>query len=266
MTVNMEILRQNFLNTTTMVVVGTGTDNASNLFNRNRSSSYVSVGKNTETSGVTIGVDFSGTSRSIDRIVLQNINLKGFRIYHSSNTSNTITLTSTSDTTTSIWTGNSATSLYLIFATIQATSIFIDGTTTIAGSEEKKVGEFWVTEKRLRLERNPTAKDYKPSLKRKEFKHSMAEGGTTSYIVGSSYNADLKLRFRNETETAALLDLYDDEIPFVFVPFPTSTGWTTFKNERIHEVIWVRDFTFQHEKNNTGVGYSLRARMEETPR
>ena len=266
MTVNMEILKQNFLNTTTMVSVATGTDNAANLFNRSKSSSYVSVGKDDDTAGVTIGVDFSGTTKNIDRIVLQNINYKGFKIYHSSNTGNTITLTSTSDTTVTDWVSNSATSLYLIFATIQATSIFIDGTTTMDANENKNVGEFWVTEKRLRLERNPTAKDYKPVLKRKEFRHEMAEGGTTSYVISESYRADLRLRFRNETETAALLDLYDDRVPFVFVPFPTSTGWTTFKNERIHEVIWVRDFTFQHERNNTGVGYSLRARMEETPK
>ena len=56
---NMEILTTNYLNTTTLVSVASGTDTVSRLFNRNIVNNYYSSdGYDTNTSGVTIGVEF----------------------------------------------------------------------------------------------------------------------------------------------------------------------------------------------------------------
>ena len=267
---NFSFYKANFLNTTTLITVDSRTSTVANLFDRDKSTQYKSVGKNNETSGHTIGVEFAA-SRNINTIVLQNINLKGFRVYHSSNSANTLTLTSTSDTTTSLWTGNSSTSLVLQFATVAATSIFIDATTTIAGTgDEKEIGELWCLERKLEMSRNPSANQFKAKLDRQEFVHELSGGGWASYIVDEYYTADIKLSYWDKTQTASLLDIYDDRSEFVFMPFPTATGWDVSWYEDIKECIWIKGFDFkQPQANNfvTGdVGFKGSIRLRETPR
>jgi hypothetical protein len=216
---------------------------------------------------VTITVEFA-SSRNINRIVLQNINLKAFRVYYNSNTANTFTLTSTADTTTSIFSQNSDTSLFLSFATVACTSIGIVSTVTIDANEEKKIGELWCLENRLTLERNPDAKSYKAKLDRREFVHEMAGGGWAQYIVDEYYSADIRFKYRDVSETALFKSLYQDRSEFVFIPFPTNSGWDASEYEQIYECIWIKDFEFlQPSANNyQDVGFSGRISLRETPR
>jgi len=259
--------KTNFLNTTTLVTVDSGTGSVYNLFDRNEADQYSSVGKGDDTAGHTIGIEFP-SSRNLTGIVLQNINLKGFRLYYNSNSANTFTFTSTTETTTSLWTQNSSTSLFLQFSTQACTSVFIDATTTISANEEKKIGQIWLLEKRVELSRNPDARSYKAKLDRREFVHELSGGGWASYIIDEYFSADIRLNYWDKTETADLLDLYDDRGAFVFAPFPTGTAWYESWYEDIYECIWQKDFEFKQPaaSNFLDVGFRGTIRLRETAR
>ena len=77
---NLEFLNKNLLDTTTAMSVTTGTSTAGHLFNRYISKQYQSSGDNNDATGTTIDIIFNATT-SVNRIVLQNMNLKDFTVY-----------------------------------------------------------------------------------------------------------------------------------------------------------------------------------------
>lgn len=235
---NAEFLFANYLNTTTLATVASGSTSVNNLLDRESSSQYQSSGYNDDTSGVTITVVFA-SSKNIDHILLQNCNFKGFIVYYNSNAANTFTPLG-ADTSTSQWTGNSDTSKFIRFATTSVDSISIVCTTTIAANEEKKLGELWVSGRRHIFDYNPAAKDYKPKIDRKEFIHSLANGGTVVYRIADKYRAKLKLKYVDSTERDSLRTLYDAKTDMVYIPFPTGTSW----NSEVYQINWVGDFDF----------------------
>ena len=259
---NMEFLYQNIINTTTLISVASGTDTVSYLFDRKSSQQYQSSGYNDDTKGVTLTMTYP-SNYVIDRIVLENINLKSFKVYYNSNTANTFTLLNAA-TTVSDWSSNSTTSLYLKFSPITVTVVTIAGTTTMAANEEKKIGEWWICKQRFELERNPDFMGFNPKLDRKEYIQEMSDGGTTIYAVGQNYSADIELKYMSSSQTALFLAMYNTYAPFVFVPFPTSTSWT----EEIYEVNWVGDYGFikPAANNYSTVGYEGNLRLRETPK
>jgi hypothetical protein len=115
----MEILDINYLNTTTLISVSSGTDTVSYLFDRNYKKQYESD----VVQEVTIGVTFL-LSKNISRIALQNHNFKKFTVYYNSNSANTFSLNN-SPTSVSDWNSNSYTSNFLKFNTIAVDSIWI---------------------------------------------------------------------------------------------------------------------------------------------
>lgn len=257
----MECLRANFLNTTTMITVDTGTINALYLMDR-KTDQWNSVGDNSDATTSTIRIEFA-SSKNIDRIAFQNINWKGFRVYYNSNTANLLTLDSTCPTNTSRWTQNSATSLFLKCTTITASIITIEITTTMSANAEKACGELWISEKYYSFVDNPTANNYKPNYDRKEYEHSMSDGGTCVYFIQDNYKAEIKRLYVSSSEHDSLLGLHNLYTPFVFVPEPTGTGW----NSNIYEVNWVGAFEFeQFQDNYKGNGYTGTMRLKETPR
>ena len=194
----MEILTTNYLDTTTLVSVESGTDTVDRLFNRDTYNNYYeSSGYNTNTAGVTIGVTFIST-RNISRIILQGINLKDFTIYYNSNSANTFTLLN-AETTTSDWTGNSDTALYLKFATISVDSVWIVATQTTSEGLEKRISQLWIDDVKFVFENNPDFKGYDPDIEIKEVSHEMSDGGTIKYAFGEAYNANIKLENQSKT-------------------------------------------------------------------
>ena len=260
---NMEILTTNYLNTTTLVNVASGTDTVSRLFNRETYNNYYeSSGFNTNTSGVTIGVTFV-SAQNISRIALQGINFKDFTIYYNSNSANTFTLVS-AETTTSDWSGNSATGLYLKFSTISVDSVFIECTGTMAGGDEKHVSQLWIGDTKVVFENNPDYKGYKPAIEIKEVSHEMSDGGTIKYAFGEAFDTKIKLEYQSETMYDNLYSVFRDRQAFVFVPFPTGTSWD---GDHIYEVNWIGDFGFPQPSGNDwqSLGYSGQFRLKETP-
>jgi hypothetical protein len=261
---NMEILTTNYLNTTTLVSVESGTDTVSRLFNRDTYNNYYeSSGFNTNTAGVTIGVTFI-PAQNISRIILQGINLKDFTIYYNSNSANTFTLLN-AETTVSDWTGNSDTALYLKFATLSVDSVWIECTGTMAGEDEKQIAQLWINDKKFEFENNPDYKGYKPDIEIKEVSHEMSDGGTIKYAFGEAYDAKIKLEYQSETMHDNLYNIFRTRQSFVFVPFPTGTSWD---GEKIYEVNWIGDFGFEQPAGNdwATLGYSGQFRVKGVPK
>ena len=258
----MEFLYNNHLNTSTMIYVSTGTSTAANLFDKDKNEQYSSSGDNSDLTTTTIRIDFSGY-KDVNRIILQNMNFKGFKMYYNSNSANLFSVTSAL-TGTSEWTTNSLTNMYLqLESTISVTSLFIEATTTAIADSEKRIGQLWINNQYFSLERNPTAKNYKVSIDTKEFAHKMSDGGYALYRIAEKFTADIKLDYVSQTEHDSFYNLYTAWTDFVFVPFPTSTAW----DGKIYSVNWIKSFEFEQFKNNyKDNGYTGKIRLRETPK
>lgn len=256
----MEFLSQNYLNTTTMISVTSGTTSAANLFDQYETKVYQSVGKDTDTTSVPVRIEFP-SNILVDRVILQNINLKGFKIYYNSNTANTFTLLNAA-TTTSAWTNNSETSLYLQIASATSLSILtIDATSTMAANEEKQIGELRITERYFEFENDPSADDYDVKINRKEYVHEMSDGGISVYGIADRFEASIRRRYVTPDEYEDFKALYAIREGFTFVPFPTGAGW----DGRIYEVIWTGPFEFERYADNyKDNGYMGTIRIRET--
>lgn len=257
---NMEFLQANFINTTTMMTATSGTGTFSYLIDRNLSNKWQTSGENSDTATSQLSIVFP-TSKNINRIILQDTNFKSFSIYYNSTTSNKFTLQNAL-TTTSEWSQNSETSLYLMFATTSVDSIDIVGTTTMSANSEKEITELWITENYHTLTNNPSARNYDDEIDRKEYVHEMSNGGVSTYVVANNFKADIKLEFISESDRDELEDIHDVWEPIVFTPDPTGTSW----NNRIYEVNWIGGFDFRYADNYKDNGYSGSIRLRETPK
>lgn len=258
---NMEFCQPNYLNTTTMISVTSGTTSAGGLFER-KNSTWSSNGDNSDLTTSTIRIGLNSPT-VIDRLILTDINLKEFKIYYDSVSTNYFSLTS-GDTLTTNWTGNSTTDLYLKLAASKTVSVVtIEATKTIVANAEKAIGEFWITKNVLSFEVNPPANGYKVKSNRKEFVHELSDGGTTTYIIQDNFEAKISRSAVSTAEHTALKTLYELYTPFAFIPFPTTSGWDT----KIYEVNWIGDFDFDNYYDNyTGNGYEGTMQIKETPR
>ena len=105
----MTFLYQNYFNTTTALSVTVNTTGVANLIDRNEDTYWTMTGYSSTTA-----CTFTWTPSSpkvISKLMLRNINWKNFAIYQDSTTASNLTI-NTGNTTTSVWSANSETSLY----------------------------------------------------------------------------------------------------------------------------------------------------------
>jgi hypothetical protein len=242
-----------------MMSVTSGTSSCANIFDRKADTYFQSSGQNDDTTATTIRVEFAA-SKSFNRIVLENINWKSFKIYHSSNTANVFTLVNNA-TTSSDWVTNSETNMFLEFTTVTAAIITLVATTTIVANSEKKCAGLWFLNRAHVFTENPDASGYDPTIKQIKYQHEMSDGGVTVYFVSDTYKSKIKRKYVDTSEYTTLKALYDDDDPLVFIPFPTGTGW----DGKIWECNWTNDFEFmQYQHNVKGLGYQGAMTLEET--
>lgn len=244
----MEFLKQNLLNTTTMVTCDSGTGTVAALFDRNPAVDYNTDGYPSTTSTV-LSVVFDAPT-VVSHVMMQNINLKNFRIFYDSTTANSLAIVS----------GNSHTSYYLSFASITVNSINIQMDSAMTADTEKSIGELVVTEERLAFERNPASSNYKPEVKRAKIKHTMPDGGVSVFYIADKFKASLKWKFVTDSFRESLYDVFSEALPIYFVPFPTTTSW----DGRAYEVLWTDDFDFTYDENSTTQGQGGSLTIEET--
>jgi hypothetical protein len=263
----MSLYYENYLNTTTLCTVSAAASiditTYKNLFDRKKSTQMVTSNVADNNTATTLHVQF-GSSKNITGIMLQNINLKFLIIYYNSSSANRFTMNSvTEGTQTSQWSGNSATNLYIEFPTTTVDSVQVYMAQTTPLVEEKKVGELWIIENVLDFDRNPSAKQYKPVIKRKEYQHEMSDGGVATYIIADRYRADIKRTYVSETERDNLETLHQRWQPLTFFPDPTVNSWSG----DVYSVNWVGDFNFyEYADNYRDNGFNGTIRLRERPK
>jgi hypothetical protein len=256
---NMELCSENMIATTTAVVVNSGTNTVSYLFDRNKTKQYKSSGLNNDNTASSILLNFA--TQTVDRIVLQNINWKSFKIEDT--LGNVITLPVGNVTTTASWISNSATTLFIYMTASSRYGFGFYATQTMVANEEKKCGEIWILRQETQFEKNPSASQYKSAITNKQVEHEMADGGTSIINFSTKFKADIDLTFVTDTFKTDLKEAFDNQ-PFVFIPFPTSSS--SF-GDQIYEVNWVGDWDFETPQKDYYIEYGWKGtiRLRETP-
>lgn len=251
----MELMRQNLLNTTTMVTTtaNTGAGTFAYAYDRSLRLAFSTVGYNSSTLAA-FSVVFA-TATSVSNILLQNHNLRQFRLYYNSVTANSLAVVA----------NNSATSTYLNFATVTINSIDIEMELQMsagapAANTEKSFGELVVGDKLLAFERNPSHGDWNPVVGRRQIVHDMPDGGVKLFQIKDKYHADLRWHFVTQAFRDSLYGLWSSGNAMYFTPFPTTTGW----DGQSYEMAWVGDFNFTHEDNSKSQGFMGSIPLRET--
>lgn len=246
-----ELCGQNLLNTTSMFLADSGTGTLSYLYDRNTALDYTTDGYSGATS-TTLNIVFDAP-QSVSRILIQNHNLKAFKIYYNSVTANSFTPDCNI-------TANSATNHYFAFSSVTVDSIQIQMDDVI-DSQERSIGELIITDLKTQFDINPSADNYDPKLFKQKVRHVMPDGGTSLFIVGNKFQAAMKLKYVSTAFKDELLSMYNDGTAFYFIPEPTSASWLG----QAYETVWVNDWNFTYSENSKTQGWDGSITIEETP-
>lgn len=247
----MEFLRQNLLNTTTMITTtaNNGAGTFQYAFDRSLRLKYSTVGYNSTTvTGFSI---VFGTTTPVSHILIQNHNLKQFRCYYNSTTASALG---------SAVSQNSATSTYISFSTVQAASVEIELEAPMTADTEKYFGEIVIGDRLLVFERNPSVSDWSPAVSRKQIIHEMPDGGIKAFQIHDKFQAKLRWSFITQSFYDSLYSVYSSAMAFYFLPFPTTSSW----DGRAYEVLWPGDFDFTYGDNSKSQGYNGSINLRET--
>lgn len=254
----MELCSRNFLETTTQLTVNSNTFTAEYLMSRDERFQYVSDAYDNDSLTASITVRFDQT-QTIDRISLLGINVKKMNIYYGGVTANAFALTG--PTTTSQFTQNSATSLWLPCTPVAVTSVTFDLYSTQTPNSEKAIGYLLLTDNQYTLPRIPSASDYTPTLKNKEMRHELSTGGVRSHSIQQKWNLKFKYKYLSEDDRDYLKTIYDTHEAMIFVPWQTTTGWDGV----LFEANWTGPFDFyKFSDNAVASGYTGNILLEET--
>jgi hypothetical protein len=255
----MEFIKANYLNTTTQISVNSNSGIASNLFNRDSIYQYYSENFNSDATTSSIEIDF-GSTVSVSRIGLLDINLKEFNIFYNGLTANSISLVN-ADTATCNYSTNQDRNKYFSFNTIQASSITIEAKKTFIADQEKVIGLLTISDLQVEFTKIPSANSYKPRIVPKQIVHKMSDGGTRIQTVKRKWEAKINLDYISEQERENLYSLYSAGNEFNFVAFGTSTGW----NGLMFETVWDGPFDFyEYSDNASSAGFSGSISLKET--
>jgi hypothetical protein len=254
----MEFLQSNFLETTTQLTLPGNTITADYLIDADVRQQFLSSGYADDSLTASITVSFDQTM-TIDRIVMREINVKQMNIFYNGVTANAFALTG--PTTTSQFTGNTLSDLYLQFPAVAVTSVTFDCKKTMVANVEKAIGQLIVTKNELTFTRTPAANDYTPDIMPKVNQHELSTGGVRSHTVDNKWHFTLKYKFIDQTFRDALKAIYDQYEPKIFVPFGTATGWDAI----VAEVNWLGSFDFyKYSDNAANSGFTGTIDLKET--
>lgn len=257
----MEFLRANLINTTTQITVNSNTTLVSNIFNRDPFYQYYSDGLNNDLTTSSITITFGATT-NVSAVALIDTNVKEFSVFYNGATANAFSL-SDQATTTSSFTGNSDSNVYLRFPTTAVSSITIDMKKTITANQEKVLGLFFISELYYTLGKIPNSGNYKPQLVPKQIVHAMSDGGTRVHNVRKKFDLSITLDYLSSTEVSSVRSVYDLQDSFQFAAFGTSTGWT---NPVFFECVWPGNFNFyEYSGDAISSGFSGNIKLKETP-
>jgi hypothetical protein len=258
----MELLKPNYISTTTGFTVESNTTSAEYLFDPDTSFQYVSSGFANDNTATSIVVSFSETM-TVSRIALLEHNLEDFYVFYNGATANLFALTSTCSTVASSFVSNTASDIYLTCQPVACTSVTFVLRKTIVANQEKAIGYLVVSDVALALPRPPSASDYTPVLNPMNVVHRLSDGGTRIQNVANKWSAQLKYKYLEESVRDDLEELYESHSDLIFVAFGTTTGWDGV----LFPCVWDGPFDFhKYSDNAQGAGFSGSINLKETPR
>lgn len=258
----MEFWNKNQYDTTTMITCTSGTLTANNLMIRDIRRQWISESSDNDSLTSTITIAFSETL-TINRLALDGINLKKFNIYYNGATANTLAFTSTSATTTSRWLTNSESSMALMFTSVNATSLTIDMYSTQVANSEKAIGWLAISSQLLDFAKIPDAGSYDPNINVEQKEHKLSDGGVRIHTIEQKFSANIKLKYVTEAFKDSLYSVWQDAEDFIFMAFPTTTGWDAVG----YEVVWPGKFDFlEYADNASTAGFKGTITLKEISR
>jgi hypothetical protein len=160
--------------------------------------------------------------------------------------------------------------MYFEFTGVTVTSVSVNITRTYPLNSEKSLGELYIGEEYIELDRNPSNENYQPVRYRKGQDFEMADGGVVSVFLKTKFRASLSLPYVSESMTTELLGIWNTHRSIGFIPFPSAniyvTGTSTTWNGSAYDVVWQGDFdALKYSSNVLGNGYSVNIDLAETP-
>lgn len=258
----MEFLKANFLNTITQMTVSSNTGTSDHLFSTDKYAQYYTDGFNNDATTASITITF-GETTSVSRIAIIDTNLKSYTVFYNGVTANTFALASTAHTTTSSFTNNSDSHVYLrVGSTTAVSSITIDMKTTQTANQEKRIGLLVLSDLYYSLAQLPSSNEYTPTLVPKQVVHKLSDGGTRIHNIRNKWSVNIGLDYISSTQKSSLQTIWELQTEFNFCAFGTSTGWDGF----LFETIWDGPFEFYKYSDNALVsGFSGNIKLKETP-
>jgi len=277
---NMEILSHNYINTTGIISLShdfTAFTQPSDLFkliDREPANRFVSSVSPTKASSYII-IDFNKTL-TVDRLSLQNFDLKRLTIFYSNDNFITGTFGSgvnyfNEDNSTQTSAMNSITSsnFYLkIDREISAKSMIFALNKNDGSETTIDLGQLYVGKSLFTFPYNPSVKNYKPNISQNKFEHKMADGGSRVYVTDSNFDTSIKIKYLTETERDTLFnDVYNNYRDFVFIPDPitgaVSEGNPEEWNAEFYAVNWIGSFGRDYADNYKENGYNVDMKFKE---
>lgn len=254
----MEFSSRSYIETTTQYSVNNSTITVSNLLDPDIRKQFISDQFNNDLTTVTMTISFDETT-TIDRIALLEFNAKKFNVYYNGATANAFTITN--PTTTTQFTNNSASNMYLACTAVAVTSVTFDFYSTQVANSEKAIGYIYIGANQLTFDRIPSSKNYTPVRDPKELIHELSDGGNRRHVVQTKWSTKLKFSYLSETFRSNLEEVYDLNEPIVFIPFGTGTSWDGI----LFEANWVGNFDFyKYSDDAANSGFSGSIDLKET--
>lgn len=228
------------------------------LFDRDKNTEW---SKNVFSGGSSFDIilDF-GTTTVVDGVMFRNSNFYDLAI-SAANTTTVDTATSFTNISGASVAANSEAFKYIGFSATTLTAIRLTFTPQSATTSELNIGELIVANRLVECERNPTTQNYKNQLFRKQIRHEMPDGGTKLFNIKDKFRAKLTWAFITENFKDELFELFEGNEAYVFIPFPTTTGW----DGDAFETVIVGPFDFNYGANTKSVGWNGSLSIEETP-
>nr|BDD45349.1 hypothetical protein 25 [Elusimicrobiota bacterium] len=209
-------LSKNYLNADCTVNVSSNDSSKLYAYDQKRNTLWRSSGETDEDNDYSCFYEvefYNGSdpvSRTVDTFVLQNINLKKFKIQYYNGGGYV-------DIPGAGFINNASASLKIkLSSSITTSKIRLAMDSTIIAGQEKKIGEFWIMQEKLEL------KEVKTSRNRADHSESghyyLASGKLETWNIFDKYNATWTIDFVDDSVYYLLKDIYDAHEEFTFYP------------------------------------------------
>lgn len=256
MSLEPKIYTKNYVTSECTFTCSHGDDFVSRMCDGDRDSQYISSGANNDATSITVVIEFiealQAQSRTIDRMLLINHNLKNFTIdqWDGAAWVNVVSETVCA-TTSTIW----------LPGTITTTKLRITATSTQTVNAEKAWGEFIACA--LQVAFTQEMVQYRVTSRQEAVELKLADGTLRRTVMKNSpnrsnkYEANAQFRFLTTTELESLREIKESGAAFLWQPESVS------RVDEIYYVHWVGGFQYQYVTTYKGAGHQIDMQLKE---